>query len=55
MTFISFALRVPQDLRTASEVATIQDVLRRFRHLNPDTTECGCLKAVVLFKPGEYS
>ncbi|XP_042862753.1 protein dissatisfaction-like [Penaeus japonicus] len=43
--------RLGTDERTALEVATIQDVLRRFRHLSPDNTECGCLKAVVLFKP----
>ncbi|XP_071529436.1 protein dissatisfaction [Panulirus ornatus] len=43
--------RLGSDERTALEVATIQDVLRRFRHLSPDNTECGCLKAVVLFKP----
>lgn len=24
----------------------------RFRQLSPDVTECGCLKAIVLFKPG---
>ncbi|XP_018026955.2 protein dissatisfaction-like [Hyalella azteca] len=51
LTSPAASLRVPQDVRTASEVATIQDVLRRFRHLSPDTTECGCLKAVLLFKP----
>nr|XP_053642922.1 protein dissatisfaction-like [Cherax quadricarinatus] len=43
--------RLGSDERTALELATIQDVLRRFRHLSPDNTECGCLKAVVLFKP----
>ncbi|XP_068239925.1 nuclear receptor subfamily 2 group E member 1-like [Palaemon carinicauda] len=43
--------RLGSDERTALEVATIQDVLRRFRHLSPDNTECGCLKAIVLFKP----
>ena len=26
----------------------------RFRQLSPDVTECGCLKAIVLFKPGKY-
>ena len=25
----------------------------RFRQLSPDVTECGCLKAIVLFKPGK--
>ncbi|XP_067123771.1 nuclear receptor subfamily 2 group E member 1-like [Centruroides vittatus] len=29
----------------------IQEVLRRFRQLSPDCTECCCLKAVVLFRP----
>ncbi|CAL4124630.1 unnamed protein product, partial [Meganyctiphanes norvegica] len=43
--------RLGRDERTLIEIATIQDVLRRFRHLSPDNTECGCLKAVVLFKP----
>ncbi|XP_045110652.1 protein dissatisfaction-like [Portunus trituberculatus] len=47
--------RLGNDERTALEVATIQDVLRRFRHLSPDNTECGCLKAVVLFKPDASS
>ena len=25
----------------------------RFRQLSPDVTKCGCLKAIVLFKPGK--
>lgn len=25
----------------------------RFRQLSPDGSECGCMKAVVLFTPGE--
>uniref|UniRef100_T1JH33 Nuclear receptor subfamily 2 group E member 1 n=1 Tax=Strigamia maritima TaxID=126957 RepID=T1JH33_STRMM len=29
----------------------IQEILARFRQLSPDVTECGCLKAIALFKP----
>lgn len=36
----------------AAELHYIQDVMRRLRQLSPDDTECSCLKAVVLFKPG---
>ncbi|XP_022241692.1 nuclear receptor subfamily 2 group E member 1-like [Limulus polyphemus] len=35
----------------ASDVHYIQDVMRRYRQLSPDFTECSCLKAIVLFKP----
>ena len=34
------------------EVKTMMEVMGRFRQLSPDGTECGCLKAIVLFKPG---
>ncbi len=27
--------------------------MSRFRQISPDVTECGCLKAIVLFKPGK--
>lgn len=33
------------------EVKTMQEIMCRFRQLSPDVTECGCLKAIVLFKP----
>lgn len=36
-----------------SDVQYIQEITRRFRQLSPDGTECSCLKAVVLFKPGK--
>lgn len=35
------------------EVKTMMEVMGRFRQLSPDGTECGCLKAIVLFKPGQ--
>ena len=35
------------------EIKTMVEVMGRFRQLSPDGTECGCLKAIVLFKPGE--
>ena len=31
----------------------VQEVMRRFRQLSPDATECSCLKAIVLFRPGK--
>ena len=37
------------------EIKTMMEVMGRFRQLSPDGTECGCLKAIVLFKPGERS
>lgn len=27
--------------------------MSRFRQTSPDGSECGCLKAIVLFKPGK--
>lgn len=35
-----------------ADLQYIQEILRRFRQLSPDGTECSCLKAVILFKPG---
>ena len=29
-----------------------QEIMSRFRQIFPDGTECGCLKTIVLFKPG---
>lgn len=37
----------------ATDLAYIQEIMKRFRQLSPDGTECSCLKAVILFKPGE--
>ena len=36
----------------ALDVQYIQDIMQRFRQLSPDGTECSCLKALVLFRPG---
>lgn len=33
----------------------VQEVMRRFRQLSPDATECSCLKAIVLFRPGMFT
>ncbi|KAL1139723.1 hypothetical protein AAG570_006701 [Ranatra chinensis] len=33
------------------ELNTIQEILARFRQLSPDGSECGCMKAVILFTP----
>jgi hypothetical protein len=30
----------------------IEDTIERFKKLSPDGTECACLKAIALFKPG---
>ncbi len=40
------------DRITDLEIKTMQEILGRFRQISPDGTECGCLKAIVLFKPG---
>ena len=39
------------DKITDMEIKTMQEIMLRFRQLSPDGTECGCLKAIVLFKP----
>lgn len=36
-----------------TDLAYIQEIMKRFRQLSPDGTECSCLKAVILFKPGK--
>lgn len=38
----------------SADVQYIQEIMRRFRQLSPDGTECSCLKAVILFKPGTW-
>lgn len=30
-----------------------QEILCRFRQISPDGSECGCMKAIVLFSPGK--
>ena len=46
--------RLPRDELTAAELKTIQEIMSRFRQLSPDVSECGCMKAVILFTPGEW-
>ena len=29
-----------------------QELMGRYRQLSPDGSECGCLKAIAVFKPG---
>ncbi|RWS17104.1 nuclear receptor subfamily 2 group E member 1-like protein [Dinothrombium tinctorium] len=43
--------KVNENPSMAADVQYIQEIMRRFRQLSPDGTECSCLKAVVLFKP----
>ncbi|XP_021917928.1 nuclear receptor subfamily 2 group E member 1 [Zootermopsis nevadensis] len=43
--------RLPQDDITNNEIKTIQEIMGRFRQLSPDGSECGCMKAVILFTP----
>jgi hypothetical protein len=31
-----------------------QEIMGRFRQLSPDGSECGCMKAVILFTPGKW-
>lgn len=45
--------RIPDDQITCAEIKTIQEILCRFRQLSPDSSEVGCMKAVILFSPGE--
>jgi len=30
-----------------------QELMGRYRQLSPDGSECGCLKAIAVFKPGK--
>jgi len=47
--------RLPaDDTRVNNEMKIIQEILARFRQLSPDGSECGCMKAVILFTPGEW-
>lgn len=47
--------RLPRDSITATEIKNIQEILCRFRQISPDGSECGCMKAIVLFTPGKLS
>ncbi|XP_025417566.1 nuclear receptor subfamily 2 group E member 1 isoform X2 [Sipha flava] len=44
--------RLPaDDIKVNNEMKIIQEILARFRQLSPDGSECGCMKAVILFTP----
>ncbi|XP_046414267.1 protein dissatisfaction [Neodiprion virginianus] len=43
--------RLPPGDSSHEELTTIQEIMCRFRQLSPDGSECGCMKAVVLFTP----
>ncbi|CAO1348729.1 unnamed protein product [Diamesa tonsa] len=43
--------RIPDDAATCIEMKTVQEILCRFRQLSPDSSEVGCMKAVILFSP----
>ncbi|XP_030746012.1 nuclear receptor subfamily 2 group E member 1 [Sitophilus oryzae] len=43
--------RLPNDVHTATEIKTIQEIMCRFRQISPDGSECGCMKAILLFTP----
>ncbi|KAK0092631.1 hypothetical protein PV326_000987 [Microctonus aethiopoides] len=43
--------RLPPDDASRQELLTIQEIISRFRQLSPDGGECGCMKAVILFRP----
>lgn len=47
--------RLPDNPTTNLEMKTIQEILCRFRQLSPDSSEVGCMKAVILFSPGEIN
>lgn len=34
-------------------VRLMNDILGRFRQLSPDLAETGCIKAIILFRPGQ--
>lgn len=40
---------------SASDLRLLQEVFTRFKALQVDPTEFACLKAIVLFKPGQIS
>lgn len=51
---LSSSSLLSDDKITEMEIKTMMEIMVRFRQLSPDGTECGCLKAIVLFKPGEF-
>ncbi|XP_046962679.1 protein dissatisfaction [Vanessa cardui] len=44
--------RLPPEPLADLELNTLQEILCRFRQIAPDGSECGCMKAIVLFSPG---
>lgn len=43
--------RLPKDLLAETEMKTILEILCRFRQINVDSSEVGCMKAIILFSP----
>lgn len=43
--------RLPKDLLAETEMKTILEILCRFRQINADSSEVGCMKAIILFSP----
>lgn len=43
--------RLPQDQLVDTEMKTILEILCRFRQINVDSSEVGCMKAIILFSP----
>lgn len=43
--------RLPQDALADTEMKTILEILCRFRQINVDSSEVGCMKAIILFAP----
>ncbi|XP_041988451.1 protein dissatisfaction, partial [Aricia agestis] len=43
--------RLPPEPLADLELNTLQEILCRFRQIAPDGSECGCMKAIVLFSP----
>lgn len=39
---------------TLADVRSLQEVLQRFKTIAVDPAEFACLKAIALFKPGEF-
>lgn len=43
--------RLPKDLLADTEMKTLLEILCRFRQINVDPSEVGCMKAIILFSP----
>lgn len=43
--------RLPKDILAETEMKTILEILCRFRQINVDSSEVGCMKAIILFSP----